>query len=293
MMVWIVGALLFVAGVLALCWWGAGVILHPPAMSPMWVFPEQFGMRYEKISFPTRDGLTLKGWLIPSTTGDDRTILMCHGWGDNKGELLKQTYFLNEAAGFNLFYFDFRSHGESEGDLTTIGGLERRDFDAAMDWLRASRPTLAKRVGVFGLSMGAAVTVASLRDHPDLRCAVVESPFSDYRAVVERWAWNHMKIPYYPLVAIVMVILRYRVNDPTVDSFNPVESAPHIAPRPLLVIGGTNDNLMPESDVRRVFNAAKEPKQLWIVPGATHAKCREAAGLEYDTRVVGFFDKNL
>ena len=110
-MIWLAAALVLAVAFYALCWWGAGIILHPPAMSPMWIFPEQFGLRYEKISFKTRDDLELKGWFIPSTTGDTRTILMCHGWGDNKGELLKQTYFLNENGGFNLMYFDFRSHG--------------------------------------------------------------------------------------------------------------------------------------------------------------------------------------
>ncbi|MCM2303736.1 MAG: lysophospholipase [Elusimicrobia bacterium] len=292
-MIWLAAAILLAAAVYALCWWGAGIILHPPAMSPMWIFPEQFGLRYEKVSFKTRDGLELKGWFIPSTTGDKRTILMCHGWGDNKGELLKQTYFLNENGGFNLLYFDFRSHGESEGEITTIGGLETIDFDAAVEWLRSAKPDLSDSIGVFGLSMGAAVTVASLPRHPDLRCAAVESPFSDYRTVIKRWAWNNMKLPYYPLVAITLFILRSRVKNPEIDRFNPVESAPKIAPRPLFVIGGDFDRLMTPEDVRKVFDAAREPKQLWMVPEAWHAKCREAAGMEYDTRVIGFFSRNL
>lgn len=294
MMFWAVAALLFLlAATLALCWWGAGVILHPPAMSPMWIFPEQFGLRYEKVAFKTKDGLELKGWLLPSPNGDTRTIVMCHGWGDNKGELLKQTYFLNETAGFNLLYFDFRSHGESEGEITTIGCLETVDFDAAVTWLRSAKPELADKVGVFGLSMGAAVSVAAMPEHPDLRCIAVESPFSDYRGVIRRWGWNKFRVPRFPLIDIVLWILALRVNDPHVAAFNPVEAAGRIAPRPLFVIGGENDDLMPEEDVRRVFDAAREPKLLWIVPDAYHAKCREAAGLEYETRVSGFFHRNL
>ena len=271
-MIWLSVALVFAAAVYALCWRGAGLILHPPSMSPMWIFPEQFGLRYEKISFKTRDGLELRGWFIPSTTGDKRTILMCHGWGDNKGELLKQTYFLNENGGFNLMYFDFRSHGESEGEITTIGGLETIDFDAAIKWLREAKLEFADSIGVFGMSMGAAVTVASLPKHPDLRCAVVESPFSDYRTVIKRWGWNNMRIPYYPLIALTLLLLRSRVKDPEIDRFNPVEAASKISPRPLFVIGGEFDDLMTPEDVKSVFTAAREPKQLWIVPEARHAK---------------------
>ncbi len=294
MILWAGGGLLvLLAAFFGVCWWGSGLVLHPPAMSPMWVFPEQFGLRYEKVSFKTRDGVELKGWFVPSTTGDKRTLIMCHGWGDNKGELLKQTYFLNENAGFNLLYFDFRSHGESAGEITTIGGLETIDFDAAVAWLRGAKPDLADRVGVFGLSMGAAVTVVSLPKHPDLRCAVVESPYSDYRGVINRWGWNHLKIPPFPLIDVAMWILRRRVGNREVDSFNPIESVPLIAPRPLLIIAGEMDDLMPVDDVRRVFEAAREPKQLWIVPGAFHAKCREVAGVEYETRVAGFFARNL
>ena len=294
MIVWAAAALLALAAALfGLCWWGAGVVLHPPRMSPMSIFPEQFGLRYEKIAFSTRDGVELKGWFLPSPDGGTRALIMCHGWGDNKGELLKKTYFLNARAGFNLLYFDFRSHGESGGEITTIGGLETIDFAAAAAWLRENKPDLALRAGAFGLSMGAAVAVAAMPDHPGLRCAVVESPYSDYRGVVARWAWNNLRVPEFPLVAAAMWILRRRVGDPKVDAFNPVEAAGRIAPRPLFVIGGEKDDLMPEDDVRRVFDAAKEPKQLWIVPGAEHAKCREAAGAEYDARVAGFFSRNL
>lgn len=282
-----------VAALLALCWWGSGIILHPPAMSPMWVFPEQFGLRYEKVAFETKDGLELKGWFVPSPNGDKRTLIMCHGWGDNKGELLKQTYFLNETGGFNLLYFDFRSHGESAGKVTTIGPLETADFDAAAEWLRARKPEHAARAGVFGLSMGAAVAVVCMPRHPGLRCAVVESPYSSYRGVVRRWAWNHFRVPPVPLINLTLLMLRWRLNDPKVDAFNPVEAAGRIAPRPVFFIAGERDDLMPVGDVTRVFDAAGEPKQLWKVGGAWHAKCREAAGLEYDTRLISFYNRHL
>ena len=291
MIVWVVAIVL--ATVAAICWWGSGVILHPPRMSPMSVFPEQFDLVYENFLFKTIDGVTLRGWFLPSPNGDERTLIMCHGWGDNKGELLMQTYFLNKDAGFNLLYFDFRSHGESAGEITTIGGLETRDFDAAAAWLRANKPGLSGRVGVFGLSMGAAVTVAAMPEHPELRCAVVESPFSDYRGVVRRWAWKYLRVPWFPLLPITLWILRQRVGDPTVDDFSPAEAAGRIAPRPLMIIGAERDDLMPEEDVRRIFDAARQPKELWIVSGAFHAKCREAAGAAYDARVTAFFEKNL
>jgi alpha-beta hydrolase superfamily lysophospholipase len=292
---WILLGLIVIVGALGACYWGAGVILHPPLMSRLETFPEQYGLRYEKAVFKTRDGLTLKGWWIPSPEGESelRTLIMCHGWGDNKGELLKITHYLNEKAGFNLLYFDNRSHGESEGEVTTIGALETIDFDAAVNYLKENKPENVKRLGVFGMSMGAAVACMSVPDHPEVKAAVLESPFTDFRIVTRRWAWNNLYVPYFPLVPITMWFLRWKVSDPKVDTYSPIRFVAKIAPRPLLIVGGSADRLMTESDVRRLYAAAAEPKQLWIIPGAAHAKCHDVGGLEYEARVTSFFNKNL
>jgi pimeloyl-ACP methyl ester carboxylesterase len=283
----------FAAAVLGFGWWGAGLILHPPKMSAMSVFPDQFGLSYEKVSFQTSDGLTLKGWFLPSPTGEDRTLLMCHGWGDNKGKLLAETYFLNSVCGFNLFYFDNRSHGESSGSITTIGCLEVLDFHAAIDYLRLHKPQCLKRLGVFGLSMGAAVAAMAVPAHPEVKAVVLESPFTSYRQVVRRWAWNNLRVPYFPLTMIVLWLLRLRVGREDVDSYSPISFISRMAPRPVLVIGGDADPLMLPKDVRALFAAAREPKELWMIPGAAHGKCRELAGAEYDRRVREFFLKTL
>ena len=283
------------SAIIALCYWGAGLVLFPPNMSAMEIFPEHFGLRYEKVSFQTSDGITLKGWFLPSPNNpqDERTLLMCHGWGDNKGELLKITHFLNDGAGFNLFYFDNRNHGESSGRTTTLGYYEIMDFAAAMSYLRASKPHCLKRLGVFGLSMGAAVAAMAMPDHPEIKAAVLESPFTEYTKVVRQWAWNHFHLPYFPLVMLTLYILRLRVGNTNVDSYHPIRFVGKIAPRPLLIIGGSRDTLMPEADVTALYSAAGEPKQLWIIPEARHAKCHETAGLEYETRVANFFKKHL
>ncbi len=292
-MIWAAGLLVLSIAACALCWFGAGILLSPPGRSPLSISPEHFGLEYERIAFKTRDGLELKGWFLPSPRGDKRTILMCHGWTDNKGIFLEQTHFLNNVGGFNLVYFDFRFHGESEGNITTSGGLETIDFDAAVDWLRRVKPDFADSVGVFGLSMGAAVTVVSMARHPQLRCAAVESPFADYNTVIQRALWNKMRIPYYPFVALTVLFIRWRVTAPEIAAFDPVQAASRIFPRPLLVIGGGRDALMTPADVGRVYEAARQPKQLWMVARAPHAKCRETAGAEYDERLIDFFSRHL
>src|SRR5262245_42479634 len=103
-------------------------------MLPMEVWPDQLGFTYEAVEFKASDGVRLKGWVIPAATRTDRSLMLCHGWGDNKGDMLGRTDFLH--AQFNLFYFDFRHHGESGGDRTTLGAWESRDISAALACLR-------------------------------------------------------------------------------------------------------------------------------------------------------------
>jgi uncharacterized protein len=291
--IWLVLGVVVLAALLGICYWGAGVILYPPKKSPLEVFPEQFGLKYEKISFKTPDGLTLRGWFVPSPTGDDRTILMCHGWGDNKGHLLERTHFLNTQGNYNLVYFDHRSHGESEGKITTIGYLELVDCEGAMNYLKEKRPELLKRLAIFGLSMGGAVSIMATTRHPEIKAAVLESPFRDYRSVVRQWAWNNMRVPYFPMVMVTLWMLRLRVGTAEVDNCSPIRFVDKISPRPTFFIGGDKDLLMPEKEVRGLFDMAGLPKQLWIIPGAEHAQCYKTAGKEYEERVIGFYRKYL
>jgi pimeloyl-ACP methyl ester carboxylesterase len=290
---WVLFALVLACAVVFTCYWGAGVILHPPNMSRMTVFPEQFGLTHERVSFTTKDGLLLKGWWIPAEDpAERRTLLMCHGWGDNKGELLRETEFLH-GAGFNLLYFDNRSHGDSEGEVTTIGYLETIDFEAAIRFLREHKPEHFQRLGVFGFSMGAAVSSMAVPEYREIKAVVLESPFTSYRGVVRQWAWNRFRVPYFPLVWLTLIFLRLRVGTNEVDDYSPNRFIGGVSPRPILMIGGGADPLMPEWNVRELFGAAQEPKQLWIIPDADHGKCRQLGGFEYETRVAGFFSRHL
>lgn len=281
-----------VAAVLAAAYYGAGLLINPPAMSPMTHFPEQHGLPHEKVAFSTSDGLVLSGWFVPSPAGLEKTLVICHGWGDNKGEILAQTLFLNRAEGFNLLYYDFRGHGESARSLVTMGKLELLDFAAAVAYLRLSRPRCAANLGVFGVSMGAAVAAMALASHPELKAAVVESPFADFREVGGRWAWMKFRVPFFPVITLMMAIARLRSGHADIDTYSPKDFLPK-AKVPLLMIAGERDELMPPEDVLRLFAAAREPKEFWVVRGAVHGKCREAAPAEYEARVGAFLRTRL
>ncbi|MCX5783719.1 MAG: alpha/beta hydrolase [Elusimicrobia bacterium] len=259
-------------------------------VNPLFIFPDQFSLPFEKAVFTSADGVTLKGWFIPSEKSE-KTIILMHGWGNNKGETMAATCFLNEL-GYNLLYFDFRGSGESGGEISTIGYLETRDFEAAMDYLRQRHPQCSRFVGLYGFSMGAAVAVYQAPKTSEVKCVVVEAVFDSYEKVVGRWVWNNKKIPYYPFMPLMFFFARARLDaDP--EAFSPIYNIDKISPKPLLMIHGSHDGLSPLKDAKKLFEKAGRPKQMWVVPGAAHSKCAETGGAQYRQRLGEFFGKYL
>ncbi|MCX5789299.1 MAG: alpha/beta fold hydrolase [Elusimicrobia bacterium] len=283
-------ALAVVLFVAAVGWHGSQVVFQPPKMLPHTVWPERFGLAYETIRFPATDGVPLAGWVIGAKTPTDRTILMLHGWGDNKGDLLERTFRLAER--FNLVLIDHRNHGESGGMLSTIGFLESRDAKAALDWLERSHPAWMGHLGVFGLSMGGALAIWAAAQDARLRCVAVDAPFPSFNRVVARFCKNAFHLPYYPFAWTVLRIISFRLGgDP--EPFSPIYHVARISPRPMLFIAGARDRLMPLADVRELYQAAGDPKEMWVVEEASHGKTSTAAGPKYQERLMDFFGRNL
>lgn len=287
----VLGALLaLAAGLYELTRWGARhVLLKGGARRPQEIWPDDFGLSYEKVRFKTEDGLTLAGWFIPAKNAGARTLILCHGWGTNKGEILPATHFLADA--FNLLYFDFRLCGESEGDMSSIGYLESRDFDAALAFLKESKPGVARAIGVYGLSMGAATAFMGAARHPEISAAVIENPFPSYKRVMRDYAWHKWRLPSFPLVDLVAWHAdRILGVDPEAWSTR------HFASQlrtPVLLIHAENDSLTPPSESRALYDAVRGDKELWIVPGAGHEDIHEVAKDEYRRRVRAFYDRYL
>ncbi|NLO90922.1 MAG: alpha/beta hydrolase [Elusimicrobia bacterium] len=254
-------------------------------------FPDQFGLPHENLTFRTADGVAIKGWFVPATEKSARTIICLHGYGTNRSSVMPHTYFLREH-GFNLMYFDFRGCGESQGKVASIGCLEAQDLKAALAFLKLNKEQEAEQIGLYGISMGAAVAIHEAASNPEIKCLVSEATFASYEKVVGRWAWNHFKIPYYPLVPLALMFVRMKLHtDP--EPLSPQYRIAHISPRPVFIIHGSHDNLVSARDARLLYRHCGEPRQLWIVPGATHGKCAETGGKQYHDKMADFFTRNM
>jgi pimeloyl-ACP methyl ester carboxylesterase len=269
-------------------WAAARFILSGGRQVPLTARPEQFGLRSETVEFTTNDGVDLRGWFIPAVPASERTLLFCHGWGTNKGEILRNTHGLCRR-GFNLFYFDFRHCGESGGENSSVGTLEARDFDAAARFIRARRPQ--DLFGLYGLSMGAMVAFCGLDRHRYFKAAVIESPFASHSQAIERYTAVKTGLRRNPLVPLVLFWMRRSLGvDP--DASSPERLAGRIAV-PLLVICGGQDRAASVEIGQSLVAKAAGPASLWVIPGADHTRCAESAGNVYEDKLTAFYESWL
>jgi len=114
------------------------------------VTPETYNVPYEKVLFSTSNGIILSGWFVPKEgEPTDKVVILAHGYPADKGDIFPAFYFLRKD--FNLFFFDFRYHGESGGRYTTIGGKEVQDLLHAIDYLKRND---MKHIGIVGFFHG-------------------------------------------------------------------------------------------------------------------------------------------
>jgi fermentation-respiration switch protein FrsA (DUF1100 family) len=243
------------------------------------------------MSFVTEDNVQIDGWFVPARSGpSDKTLIVCHGWGANRSDVLLSTLFLNNKGGFNLLYFDFRNHGTSGGTLSSLGGLELRDFSAALSYLKKNNPEASRWIGAHGFSMGGAVSILAGAHYPEIRSVFAESPPASFRRVVKRYAKLYYKLPAFPLVTIALAVVRLRLGfDPNVYSAENFVS--QIAPRPLFLVQGLSDERMPPSVGRNLYARAGEPKEIWEVADAHHGEVYELFPEEYESKVLRFYEQ--
>ena len=289
---WLIFAFLSAGGLAAYLSYRKTADIITPFRKPGVAFcPDQYRLAYETVDFNTSDGVRLRGWFIPAEGESSRTIMFCHGWGSNRGEMLRDTHFL-AGQGYNLFYFDFRASGESKGTVSSVGYLETRDFDAAYNFLKTHRPLQAEKVAVFGTSMGGSVAIYAAAKYPEISCLLSENTFLSYRRVIANWAWRRLKTPYFPLVALTMFFVRRRLKaDP--EPYSPMYNIPKVK-ADAMFINGDADDLVPLHEAEALYGLCPSAhKRMWVIAGASHAKCAEVGGEVYKQKVLSFFAESF
>ncbi|HSD97902.1 MAG TPA: alpha/beta fold hydrolase [Sulfuricaulis sp.] len=243
--------------------------------------PEQLGLKYEAVDFPASDGTRLHAWLLPAKGKALGTILFLHGNAENISTHIMSVRWL-PAQGFNVFLLDYRGYGASEGEPSVEGAQE--DVNAAMRTLLSRPDVNPDRIVVFGQSLGGSIAVYNVAHSPyrqHIRALVVESAFASYRQIArEKLAAFWLTWP-----------LQYPLSWTVSDAYSPSDAVAGVSPIPLLVIHGDRDAIVPLHHGQRLYELAREPKQLWVVSGGGHIQAFQ--NQTYRDRFVAYLTEVL
>jgi uncharacterized protein len=264
--------------------WGAGSFLSRPANHSVGALPAHLQGR--DVEFESGSGSKLRGWLIPGREGAGAVVLT-HGFRGDRRQMLGRASFLSEA-GYSVLLFDFQAHGESPGKQITIGYLESRDAQAAVEFMKKNCP--GEKLGVIGLSMGAAAAVLA-SPALEVDAMVLEAVYPDIeRATADRmekyfgaWARGLGRL------LIMQLPLRAGIEK---EALRPIDRVGAIK-APKLFIAGAKDRHTKLDESRELFAAAAEPKEFWLVEEAAHVDVHQMLKEEYERRVLDFFEKRL
>ena len=214
---------------------------------------------HQTINIKTEDGINLEAWYgIKNDSLHKGTVILFHGHGSSKSAIIKEAEAFY-SFGYNILMVDFRNHGNSEGNTTTIGYIESKDVKAAYDYVQSKGE---KNTVLYGISMGAATVMKSINDYnlkPNK--VIIEMPFGSlYDAVKGRMRTFHL--PEQPFSALLTF---WGGTEQRFWAFNfePWDYATKIN-CPVLLQWGINDPRVTEAEINHIFKNLASHQKLMI-----------------------------
>lgn len=249
----------------------------------------QWNMAYENISLTAADGTKLAAWYIPSQNG--ASVILVHGFKNNRADMLNEAAML-EKNGYGSILIALRAHDASEGEVITFGKYEVQDLEAAYQYLLTRDDVDPERIGIIGNSMGANVTILFAADQPQVKAVVANSSFASLQDEVAVGVEQLLGLPPFPFAPMVQFFAEQetglRASEIAAD-----ERIDEISPRPILIMHGGADTLVPSWNGQRLYDAANEPKELWFEAGTGHTGFDTGHPEEYERRVIALFNEYL
>lgn len=252
---------------------------------------------FEEIRFPSRQaGINLVGWYVAAKEASAPTVILTHGLGSCKHahSVLIPAGMLHNA-GFNVLMFDVRDHGFSdvEDGRTAIGNEEYLDLLGAWDWVQENKGARPENIGVFGVSLGAATTLAAFAEEPKVAAAFVDSPFADLSVVImEELARNN-----YPTWLAPGGILAARLTSgDDLLAHSPMDAVRKDAGRPIFVVHGDADTRINQHhtlDLAALAGQTSANLTTWLPTGVGHVEAVLLLTDEYEQRLIQFFQASL
>lgn len=209
--------------------------------------PQKIGLDFEEVRLKTRDGIMLSSWFIPAE--EQRGVLLfCHGNAGNISHRLESIRIFHDL-GLSVLIFDYRGYGGSEGSISEEGTY--LDAEAAWEYLVEERHIDPSEIILFGRSIGGAIA-AQLATRKEAGGLILESSFT---SITDLGAQLY---PYLP----IRLLSRYHYD--TSSYLQQINI-------PLLVIHSPDDEIIPFTHAKALYEIANEPKELMKITGDHNA----------------------
>ncbi|WP_122555490.1 alpha/beta hydrolase [Pseudomonas viridiflava] len=236
----------------------SSMLFYPEAGLPF--TPDKARLEYRDVNLTAADGTRLHGWWLPAKAGVPvkGTVLHLHGNGGNMSWHLGGSWWLPEQ-GYQVLMLDYRGYGQSQGEPSLPAIYQ--DIQAAFDWLKAAPEVQGKPLVVLGQSIGGALAVHYLAEHPEersrIKALVLDGVPASYRDVARNSLSNSwLTLPFRtPLSWFIP------------DGDSAVNGLPRIAGTPMLIFHSMDDTLVPLVNGISVYKAAPPPRVLQLTRG--------------------------
>lgn len=266
---------------------------HPPRKA-IRNTPESLGAPYEEIQMAAADGVPLSGWFVPSSDARPTgVVILCHGMAAHREEMLRWLPALREA-GLAALLFDFRASGRSGGARCTGGYEEPADLRGTIDYLSQRSDTAGLPIGVFGFSMGGAVALLTAAEDARIQAVAGHGVFTCMRRAVRQRCRHHFGY-FGPIVERIVLWVGYREGwfPCAPEAIAPLAAVAQLGVRPLLLLHGAHDPIVPPCEARALHAAACGPRALRLLPRAGHSHIPPSLRLEVSQQVAAFFIASL
>lgn len=250
--------------------------------------PFELGLDAGDVRFRASDGVELAGWWLDDPQSST-VVVVCHGHRSNKSDMLGIGPMLYRR-GNSVLLFDFRGNGDSGDGPQSLAYHEQRDLRAAIDWVAEHRPDC--RIAVTAFSMGAATAILEAADDPRVEALVLDSPFSTMTDVVAA-NYRRYRLPTQPALPLADLVTRLRYGY-AFSQVRPLDVVHRLAPRPMLLMHGTDDRVIPYQQAELLAEAAHDENLEFVTfDGLDHCGGYFADRPGYVDRVAGFLERSL
>ncbi len=242
--------------------------------------PDKTGLKPELVYYPSRNGKKLCALSFKTQHSPKGTIVYFHGNFGNVTNHFPLAVFLLKH-GYDVLAFDYQGYGVSEGSPAPKRLVE--DGISSVHYAQEHLRKEGTGVALFGQSLGGATAIVVAAQEPLVKAVVAEAPFATHsgmaRHVLKQHWYTWLLYPVLPLF----------VN----RSQNAIRFVEQVSPKPLFLIHGDADKIVPVKMSKELFEKAREPKKLWLVRGVGHLEIRRDQKEVYEKAVADFYDAAL